>query len=139
MPTKEELHSRPELSAYIIDRNCEKLAEILSEERTQFVTCLINEGTVMDALGADEGAALLDALKVLAEASPALRYGLELLEKTKLDIGLVSVREQFEKLALAGQLPTHAVTTLVNLAKVRHPFTIREVAEILYNDDGSLK
>jgi hypothetical protein len=64
-------------------------------------------GGVMDALGPQEGAALLDTLASMATDSPTLRWGLRVLEQNDLDFSLTSTRSAIDALVI-GDVMTEA-------------------------------
>lgn len=77
-------------------------------------------GSIMDALGPSEGAALLDTIK--ASTDPVMRWGLQVVETGKLDIGLASTRSQLDALVTAGVLTSAQRDTLFSLSRTeRYP------------------
>ena len=86
----------------------------------EWKTTSIGPGSIMDALGPTEGAALLDVIK--ASTDPVMRWGLQVVETGKLDIGLASTRAQIDALVAAGALTSDQRNTLFALSKTeRHP------------------
>lgn len=82
----------------------------------------IGIGTVLDALGPDAGATLLDALETLAETAPVVRWGLELIRGSGLDISRPSARSQLSALVAGGILQQAEADALLALSRVdRHP------------------
>jgi hypothetical protein len=61
-------------------------------------------GLVMNALGPQDGAALLEALSSMENNNPLLRWGLRALQQNGLDFSLVSTRNQIEALVADGLL-----------------------------------
>ena len=59
-------------------------------------------GGVMDALGPQAGAAMLDTLTALAASTAVLRWGLRALEQNGLDLSLVNTRAQIDALVISG-------------------------------------
>ena len=80
--------------------------------QTVLVERMIGIGTVMDALGPADGAAMLDQVKAVAETDAVVRYGWMLLESASLDVGLDSTRVMLDVL-----LPVEAATVLKGLAE----------------------
>ena len=80
-------------------------------------TTYVGPGSIMAALGPTEGAALLDTIK--ASTDPVMRWGLQVVETGKLDIGLASTRAQIDALVVAGAL-TSAQTILQLTRKYQH-------------------
>ena len=83
-------------------------------------TTYVGPGSIMAALGLTEGAALLDTIK--ASTDPVMRWGLQVVETGKLDIGLASTRAQIDALVVAGALTSAQRDTLFALSKTeRYP------------------
>lgn len=69
----------------------------------------IGPGEVMAALGAEQGAALLDALEAIKGQDSPVRWALRLLDRGALNIGAGETRAQIERLEVAGIItPTQA-------------------------------
>jgi hypothetical protein len=83
-------------------------------------TTYVGPGSIMAVLGPTEGAALLDTIK--ASTDPVMRWGLQVVETGKLDIGLASTRAQIDALVVAGALTSAQRDTLFALSKTeRYP------------------
>lgn len=89
-----------------------EIAALLNVPQTVLVERMIGIGTVMDALGPADGAAMLDQVKAVAETDAVVRYGWMLLESASLDVGLDSTRVMLDVL-----LPVEAATVLKGLAE----------------------
>ena len=89
-----------------------EIVALLNVPQTVLVERMIGIGTVMDALGPSNGAALLDQVKAVAETDAVVRYGWMLLESASLDVGLDSTRTMLDAL-----LPVEAATVLKGLAE----------------------
>jgi hypothetical protein len=86
----------------------------------EWQTTYVGPGSIMDALGPTEGAALLDVIK--ASTDPVMRWGLQVVETGKLDIGLASSRAQLDALVTAGVLTSAQRDTLFSLSRTeRYP------------------
>lgn len=88
------------------------IAALLNEPKTVLVERMIGIGTVMDALGPADGAALLASFEAQVTTDPVVKYGWFLLERERLDVGLASTRVMLDAL-----LPVEAATTLKGLAE----------------------
>jgi hypothetical protein len=86
-------------------------------EKTQ-----IGIGSILDALGPTAGATFLDALEVLAETTPVVRWGMELIRGSGLDLSRPSARAQLEVL-VAGRIlqPAEGEALLALSRRTRHP------------------
>jgi hypothetical protein len=82
----------------------------------------IGIGSILDALGPTAGATFLDALEVLAETTPVVRWGLELIRGSGLDLSRPSARAQLEVL-VAGHIlqPAEGEALLALSRRTRHP------------------
>ena len=89
-----------------------EIAAALNAPQTVLVERMIGVGTVLDALGPANGAALLDQVKAVAETDAVVKYGWMLLESASLDVGLDSTRDMLDAL-----LPPEAATVLKGLAE----------------------
>ena len=69
-------------------------------------------GTPMKYLGAEAGATLLETMTALAETNVVVKWGLKLLERGELDLGLDSTRDMLDAL-----LPAEAAAVLKGLAE----------------------
>ena len=89
-----------------------EIAELLNEPQVVLSERMIGVGTVLDALGPANGAALLDQVKAVAESDAVVKYGWMLLESASLDVGLDSTRVMLDAL-----LPAEAASVLKGLAE----------------------
>lgn len=88
------------------------IAALLNEPKVVLVERMIGIGTVMDALGPADGAALLASFEAHVATDPVVKYGWFLLERERLDVGLASTRAMLDAL-----LPVEAATVLKSLAE----------------------
>jgi len=89
-----------------------EIAAALNAPQTVLVERMIGIGTVMDALGPADGAALLASFESQVATDPVVKYGWFLLERDRLDVGLASTRAMLDAL-----LPVEAATVLKGLAE----------------------
>ncbi len=83
---------------------------------------LIGYGTVMEALGADAGAALLDALEALSASTPAVKWAMRLLDKGDLNVGSTAVRAQLDALCAGGVMTALQRDSLKALGEAPGPY-----------------
>lgn len=80
----------------------------------------VGPGSIMDALGPVDGAALLDL--IASSQDPVMRWGLKVVESSKLNVGLESTRAQIQSLVTAGALTVAQRDALFSISKTeRHP------------------
>jgi hypothetical protein len=139
MTLHDEIISRADCADVLAARDCGELARILSIGRTKLIESNIGYGTVMETLGAENGAAFLDALTVLAATSSPVKWALKLLDRGELNIGAATTQAQLDALAAGGVMPQAVADALKALAIVPDMVTPQEVADAVFNPDGSLK
>lgn len=132
--TKEEIlqtvTDSEELKALLPDT--EEIAKRLSVGKYDLRETTIGEGTLMDVLGAQHGADILDAMDELAKTNNVIRRGMKLLYEAKLDLALTSTRTMLDAV-----LSPEDAAKLKALAE--YPITISEfdVRCALLNNDGT--
>lgn len=139
MTLRDEIISRADCADALAARDCGELARILSVGRTKLIDYSIGYGTVLEVLGAEAGSAFLDGLTALAATSSPVKWALKLLDRGELNIGAAATQSQLDALATAGVMPQDVADTLKALALVPDVVTPQEVADAVFNPDGSLK
>lgn len=139
MTLRDEILSRPDCADALAARDCGALAAILSVGRTKTVERNVGYGTIMDTLGAEAGAAFLDALTSMATVSSPVKWALKLLDRGELNIGAEATRGQLDALAAGGVMPHAVADALKGLAMGPDIVTAEQVADAMFNPDGSLK
>lgn len=124
---RDEILSRPDCADALALRDCGALAEILSKDRTKKVDLNIGYGTVLEALGADDGAKFLDQLTALADTSSPVKWALKLLDRGELNIGATITQQQLDALAEGGVMSKELADVLKGLAVVDDPYSIQDV------------
>jgi len=131
MALRDEILSRPDCADALAARDCGELARILSIGRTKLIERNVGYGTVMEALGADNGAAFLDGLTAVAATSSPVKWALKLLDRGELNIGAAATRGQLDALAAGGVMPQAVAEALKNLAVVPDEITASQVQQAL--------
>lgn len=127
MTLHDEITTRPDCAAALAARDCGELARILSVGRTKLIERNVGYGTVMEALGADNGAAFLDGLTAVAATSSPVKWALKLLDRGELNIGAAATQSQLDALVTAGVMPQAVADALKGLAIVDDPYSIQDV------------
>lgn len=129
MSLRDDILNRPELAAAITERDSDAIAAAISESRLpKTVSRPVGVGTVLDVLGAADGAALLDALDALRSQVSAIKWAWLLLERGELDVGLASTRAQIDALTGPGKpFTTEAAAAIKALAEVPDMVSAQEV------------
>lgn len=127
-------HADPACAAALAARDCAVLAQLLSVGRTCSTDLEIGYGTVLELIGIAAGNRLIDHIRGASD----MRHVVPLLEQGHLRIGSVLVQDTLRALGADVISPADA-ETLCALGQQPDPLTAQQVAEALYNDDGSFK
>jgi len=131
MTLRDEILSRADCANARAARDCGALASILSMGRTKLIERAIGYGTVMDTLGAVDGAAFLDGLVSLSATSSPVKWALKLLDRGELNIGAPTTRSQLDALAAGGAFPQAVSDALKGLAIVPDVVSSQDVQTAL--------
>lgn len=131
MALRDEILSRPDCADALARRDCGELAALLSVGRTKVIDYSIGYGTVLEVLGADNGAKFLDQLTALAETSSPVKWALKLLDRGELNIGAAATRGQLDALAAGGVMPQAVADALKGLAVSPDEITASQVQQAL--------
>ena len=102
------------------------IAAALSVGRTKVASHIGGVGTVMNALGPEGGAALLDNLEAMAATVPAVKWAFVMINAGTLDFGLDSTRGMIAQL-----VPSPAKEALLAIAEVPDHVSAQQVAQAL--------
>lgn len=103
----------------------------VNQGRTKVATTLGGIGTVLEALGPTDGAALLDQLETMAATVPAVKWAFVLINRGELDFGSAATRGMIDQL-----IPEPARSALKAVAEVADPVTNDDVRRALWSDAG---
>lgn len=120
--------------ALIASRDYQAIADALNVGRVKITPKLGGIGLVLETLGPEGGAALLDALEAQSASVPALKWAWVLVNRGELDFGSAATRAMIDTL-----IPEPASTLLKTVAEVPDPVTAAQVEVAMKNDDGSDK
>lgn len=128
--------ANPACTQPLAGRDLVELARILSDGRTRPSAREIGNGTVLEVLGIDAGNKLLDHI----QSTPDLRYVKPLLEQGRLMIGSSVVQAELQAFVGLDDVLTQAdADKLCALGKDLDPLTPQDVADALFNPDGTEK
>jgi hypothetical protein len=131
MTLRDEIISRADCANALAARDCGELARILSIGRTKLIERNIGYGTVLETLGAENGAAFLDALTALAATNSPVKWALKLLDRGELNIGSAATQAQMDALVTASVIPQAVADSLKALAIVPDVVTPQNVQAAL--------
>lgn len=126
-----------EFAALVATRNDVAIASALSTGRKKVVSKIGGIGTIMDTLGTEEGANVLDTLNTIKEANRAVFWGWKLLETGGLDFGLPSTRGMIDSLVLAGAISPENGEAIKAVALEDDPISDMDVRRAIWADDGT--
>ena len=131
MTLLEEIKAKcsPELLA---SRDPQRIADAVNVGRVKVVPREGGIGTILNALGPDAGAALLDQLELLAASVPSVKWGMKLLMAGTFDFSLPASRTMIDQL-----VPPPGNALLKAMAEVSDPISEFDVRCALYATDGT--
>ena len=110
-------------------RDCQAIADALSVNRIKTVKTEIGKGMVLATIGLEAGNALLDIIDNEAN----LRHVKQLVANGWLDVGDALTRAMIDQICSPA-----SASALKALAEVPDKVTAQQVAEVIYNPDGSI-
>lgn len=125
--------------ALATSRDDAAIAAALSVGRVKVQQKLGGIGLVLETLGPENGATLLDNLQAMTATVPALKWAWYLIERGELDFGSPATRGMIDMLVSGGAMPAPIGAALKAVAEVPDPVSVHDVQVALYNDDGSFK
>lgn len=138
MTLRDEILADQACTAAITARDCNEIARIHSIGRTAVQSRFVTARTVLAECGAN-GASLLDKLDAAAGSNSAVKWAMVFLRQDSgLDVGHSNTQA-----LLQGMVPSVLAQSesdqLKNLALLPAPVSAPQVADALYNADGSAK
>ena len=119
-------------------RNDVALAAYLSQGRKPIIQSrTIGIGTVLSVLAPD-GGAFLDAIEALAAVDPNIKWGLKLLERGELDIGMAATRGLLDGIAANVISLAPSITVLLALAETEATIDVDKLSYALNIAEGRM-
>ena len=134
MALREDVHANPACAVALAARDCVDLARIMSIGRTALNKREIGNGTILEVLGLGSVNALLDVIN----NNTNFRYVKPLVEQGRMMIGSPLVRATLQSLVPAVLTQVEA-DRLLALGVDPDPYTASDMAEALFNTDGTQK
>lgn len=116
-------------------RNDVSLAIHLSQGRRALQSRTIGIGTVLAVLAPD-GGQFLDSIEALAAVDPNIKWGLKLLERGELDIGMPATRGLLGGIAANVASLAPGIAALLALAEIDAPVAVSQVSDFLNIAEG---
>lgn len=117
------------------DRDLNALAALLSAGRTRASLLEVGNGTIIATIGFEAGNTLLDHIST----DPTMRYVKPLLDQGRLRVGSPVAQGAIQGFANAGVISQEDASKLCALGLEPDPLTPQDVADALFNTDGSEK
>ncbi|WP_290412138.1 hypothetical protein [Massilia sp. YIM B02763] len=131
-----QAHGDGACAAALAARDIDELARILSIGRTRQSPREIGNGTIIETLGIEAGNKLLDHIA----SDTDLRHVRPLLEQGRLIVGAPLVQAALQSYVQLPDVITQAdADALCALGREPHALSPQDVADALYNPDGTLK
>lgn len=130
-----QARSNPACAQALANRDLDALAAILSVGRTRPSVLEVGNGTIIEAIGIESGNRLLDHIN----SDASMRYVRPLLEQGRLKVGSPVAQGTIRAFATAGLINDDEADKLCALGLELAPLTRDQVAEALFNPDGSEK
>lgn len=131
---RQAAHSDPGCAAALAARDCDAIAVRLSPGRMRANEREIGYGTILETIGFDAGNRLIDHIK----ASSDMRHVVPLLAQGRLRIDSPMTQIALRTFGAEVIAIAHA-EALCALGQQPDPYSAQQVAEALYNPDGSEK
>jgi hypothetical protein len=128
------VHGDPACAVALAARDCVELARLLSVGRTRPKSHEIGNGTVLEVLGLTAGTAFLDTIN----GDARFRYVKPLLDRGGLRIDASIVQATMQSF-VPDILTQGQADALCALGKEPDPLSAQDVAEAVFNIDGSQK
>jgi len=130
-----QVRSNPACAEAFVARDLDVLAALLSAGRARPSSLDVGNGTIIATIGIEAGNALLDHIS----SDPNMRYVRPLLEQGRLKVGSPVAQDAIREFADAGVITQEAANKLCALGVEPDPLTPQDVAEALFNSDGTEK
>lgn len=137
MSLRDEIHADPACATALAAKDCHELARIVSSGRQRMQSRYIGQGTVLDVM--DNGGDFLDFLVQLGAQDRTVHWSIGLLENGRFDIGAAKAQAQLDLIALAQPQFATGIAALKALGYTPDIITMQDVAEAVFNSDGSEK
>lgn len=135
MTLRDDILADPACSVALAARDCTELARIRSIGRTRATSLEIGNGTILETIGITSGNKLLDTINGTVD----FRYVKPLVEQGRLLIGSALVQATLQSLVAASVITQVEADKLCALGKEPNPYTPSEIADALFNPDGTPK
>lgn len=138
MTLRDEILARSDLSAQVAARNIDAIAAAMSVGRKSVQPRMVTARAIIAEC--PNGAAILDALEEAALTDTNVKWAMKFLAlEAGIDIGNEATRGLIDYIAFTGKITQEQCTALKNLGLQPVTVTPLQVAEALYNPDGSMK
>jgi hypothetical protein len=137
MGLRDDIIADPACAVAYATRDCAELARIRSFGRMRLCHTAVGVGTILDKV--DNGGMFLDNLTALGATNRDLYWAMVMINAGRLDLGVEKVQAQLTLLAQGMPQFAAGINALKALGYEPDPYSAAEMADALYNPDGTLK
>jgi hypothetical protein len=130
-----QARGNPAYANALAARDLDALAALLSVGRTRPSSLEVGNGTIIATIGFEAGNALLDHIS----SEPSMRYVKPLLDQGRLRVGSPVAQDAIMSFGSAGVISAQDADKLCALGLESDPVSRQDVAEALFNPDGTEK
>lgn len=124
------------IEPFLSIRDDVSIANLLPKKRV-LVSTPIGIGTILAFL-APSGGAFLDALEVVGQSDPNVKWALKLIEQSNFDLGMPATRVQMQAFAQAAPQFAEGIALLLTLAEKEERVHYNAVSDALNIAEGRL-
>jgi hypothetical protein len=136
---RSQIHANPAFAEALASRDSWALAAILSAGRSSIQPRFVTARTILAECGA-LGPSILDALEAASAGNSAVKWAVRFLgQDSGLDVGNPVTQYMIDQLVTATVLTADQGAALKGLAIAANPVSAHDIANAVFNDDGSLK
>lgn len=137
MTLRDDILNNPECAQAVTDKNCSLIATLLPPKKVKN-SAEIGNGYILEILGIETGNIILD---ILLDESPTsdFRHTKPLIQQGRLLINSETVQRVIDTFVQMGKLTQEQSDNLKAIGYDLIPYSPQEIAEALFNPDGSLK
>lgn len=131
---RDQVHAEPRCAAALAAKDCAELARLMSVGRGRANRREIGNGTILEVLGLEVGNVVLDLINGVGD----YRHVKPLIDQGRLLIGSPLAQTTVQSL-VPNALTQAQADALCALGQEPNPYTAQDIAEALFNPDGTEK
>jgi len=124
----------PNITVFKLKRMDTELTDALNAAYPSYVKTFGGYGYIMECLGDEKGAQVLDTLEQLAKTNIAIKWAFKLIDRGVLDFGSKTVHKRLQDFVTSGLLTAEDVEALIAPAKQGNTFLLNDVSDALNSE-----